>query len=291
MCVNLELIRKNSILVIEGELWIMFSKFKLDDILLTDFQSYEILGREFFNSYKTEIQTGLQEFINENGIIDGTQLQKNWFPVKEQFDIFLSHSHNDEDLAIALAGFLKEEMGLNTFIDSCLWGYSNNLLRKIDEKYCRHSNGTSFDYDKRNYSTSHVHMMLSIALMRMIDECEAVFILNSLNSLSLQEELEREFTSSPWIFNELSVADVIRIRPINDYRSDKLFFEHGIVNENATLSIQYDVSDVLKKFFPLSKEELYDAANEWEKNTKHFSSAMDYIYLSKKISCIRQFSN
>lgn len=269
----------------------MFSKFKLDDILLTDFQAYETFGREIFNSYKTEMQTSLQEFINENGIIDGTQLQQNWFPVKEQFDIFLSHSHNDEDLAIALAGFLKKEMGLNTFIDSCLWGYSNNLLRKIDEKYCRHSNGTSFDYDKRNYSTSHVHMMLSIALMRMIDECEAVFVLNSANSISLREELEKEFTSSPWIFNELSVADIIRIRPINNYRSDKFFFEHGIVNENATLIIEYDVSNVLNEFCPLSKEDLYEVANKWVKNSEHFSSSMDYIYLSKSISRTRQFSN
>lgn len=57
----------------------------------------------------------------------------------------------------------------------------NDLLREIDEKYCRHSNGTSFDYDKRNYSTSHVHMMLSIALSRMIDKCESVFFLNSEN--------------------------------------------------------------------------------------------------------------
>ena len=45
---------------------------------------------------------------------------------------------------------------------------SNDLLRRIDENYCRHSNGISFDYNKRNYSTSHVHMMLSIALSKML---------------------------------------------------------------------------------------------------------------------------
>lgn len=110
-----------------------------------------------------------------DGVIDGTKLQENWFPTKHKFNVFLSHSHNDKQLAIALAGFLKDKLGLNAFIDSCLWGYSNDLLKEIDQRYCRHRNGVSFDYNKRNYSTSHVHMMLSIALSRMIDNCEAVF--------------------------------------------------------------------------------------------------------------------
>lgn len=270
----------------------MFSKFKLDDISLSDFDNYKVVGQEFYNDYKIEIQTSLQDFINENGIIDGTLLQEYWFPIKKHFDIFLSHSHNDEKLAISLAGFLKKEMGLNTFIDSCLWGYSNNLLWKIDDKYCRHSNGTSFDYYKRNYSTSHVHMMLSIALSRMIDACESVFFLNSENSIILEKELEKKLTSSPWIFNELSVADIMRIRSIEDYRAGEFFLEHGdysIVNENANFTIEYDVSGVLKSFIPLSVDELREYSKDWKNNYKSFQSSMDYIYLSKKVIRIKYF--
>lgn len=137
----------------------MFSKFKLNDIAYSDFEKYESEGKEYYEKTKTDIQNSLKEFIGKDGVVDGSGLQESRFSTKQKFDVFLSHSHTDEKLAISLAGFLKRELNLNTFIDSCLWGYSNDLLREIDEKYCRHSNGTSFDYDKRNYSTSHVHMI------------------------------------------------------------------------------------------------------------------------------------
>ena len=182
----------------------MFSKFKLNDIIYSDFKEYESSGQEYYAQIQTDIQSSLKEFIGIDGVIDGTKLQESWFPTKQKFSVFLSHSHADEKLAVSIAGFLKKELNLNTFIDSCLWRYSNDLLREIDEKYCRHSNGTSFDYDKRNYSTSHVHMMLSIALSRMIDKCESVFFLNSENSISIAEEISKERTASPWIYNELS---------------------------------------------------------------------------------------
>lgn len=82
---------------------------------------------------KKDIQNSLREFIGLDGIIDGTKLQENWFPTKQKFDVFLSHSHNDEKLAICLAGFLKEKLDLDTFIDSCLWRYSNDLLKELDK--------------------------------------------------------------------------------------------------------------------------------------------------------------
>lgn len=263
----------------------MFSKFKLNDIQYSDFKSYEDFGQEYYETIKPNIQESLKDFIGSDGVISGTKLQKNWFPTNHQFNVFLSHSHDDEKLAIALAGFLKKELNLNTFIDSCLWGYSNDLLREIDEKYCRHSNGKSFDYDKRNYSTSHVHMMLSIALSRMIDNCEAIFFLNSENSISLNEEIRKDRTSSPWIYDELSLADTMRIKPINEYRDTFLKFEHrtyDAVNESTLLNIKYDVDDVLKTFISLSYSDLISCANRWKNNIK-FQSALDYIYLSKNI--------
>lgn len=264
----------------------MFSKFKLDEILLDDFKEYESIGKSYYRTIKTDFQESLKAFISEDGIIDGTKLQQNWFPIKNQFDVFLSHSHNDEELAISLAGFLKTKLNLDIFIDSCLWGYSNNLLRKIDKKYCRHTNGISFDYNKRNYSTSHVHMMLSIALARMVDNCEAIFFLNSENSISLNEEIKKERTSSPWIYNELSLADLLEIQPISKYREGVLHVEYGVydlVNESSTLHIKYDVDDVLKKFIPLSSKDLMQCVEDWERNNRCYQNALDYIYLHKNI--------
>lgn len=263
----------------------MFSKFKLNDIQYSDFKSYEDFGREYYEEIKTDIQTDLKNFIGSDGVISGTKLQDSWFPTKHKFNVFLSHSHDDEKLAIALAGFLKKELSLNTFIDSCLWGYSNDLLKAIDENYCKHSDGKSFDYDKRNYSTSHIHMMLSIALSRMIDNCEAIFFLNSENSISLNEEIMKDRTSSPWIYNELSLADMMRIRPINEYRDTFLNFgrrTYDAVNESTLLNIKYDVDNVLKTFISLSYFDLISCASKWKNNIK-FQSALDYIYLSKNI--------
>lgn len=264
----------------------MFSKFKLNDIAYSDFEKYESEGKEYYEKTKTDIQNSQKEFIGKDGVVDGSGLQESWFSTKQKFDVFLSHSHTDEKLAISLAGFLKRELNLNTFIDSCLWGYSNDLLREIDEKYCRHSNGTSFDYDKRNYSTSHVHMMLSIALSRMIDKCESVFFLNSENSISIAEEISKERTASPWIYNELSLADMIEIRPINCYRDKFLQFSHrayDAVNESSSLQIKYEVGKMLRSFISLSKYDLISCAKEWRANKKSFQSALDYIYLSKDI--------
>lgn len=264
----------------------MFSKFKLSDINYYDFSEYESIGQEYYNQMKINIQKPLKEFIAVDGVIDGTKLQQDWFPIKQNFNVFLSHSHSDEKLAISLAGFLKNELKLNTFIDSCLWSYSNDLLRKIDKQYCRHSNGTSFDYGKRNYSSSHVHMMLSIALSRMIDNCESVFFLNSENSISLDEEINNKRTSSPWIYNELSLADIIEIRPINEYRDRFLQFSHSkydAVNESSTLHIKYEVGKILKNFISLSYSDLMNCVGEWKTNDNNFQSALDYIYLSKNI--------
>lgn len=204
----------------------------------------------------------------------------------------MSHSHNDEKLAICLAGFLKEKLDLDTFIDSCLWRYSNDLLKELDKKYCKYSDGVSYDYDKRNYSSSHVHMMLSIALSRMIDNCEAVFFLNSENSISLSVEIDRERTSSPWIYNELSMADIIQIREYEEYRKESyLEFAHReceTLYGGSGLHIQYKVNDILKKFIPLTYCDLINCAEEWEKSSEQFQSSLDYIYFSKGILALSQ---
>ena len=62
-------------------------------------------------------------------------MQANWFP-QIKADIFISHSHKDKGLALALAGWLEETFGLTAFIDSCVWGYANKLLKMIDDEYC-----------------------------------------------------------------------------------------------------------------------------------------------------------
>lgn len=169
------------------------------DILMADYNT------EINNSFQTLIQ------LDANGTIDANQLQNDWFP-KIEADIFLSHSHDDLELAKKLAGYLYKKFGLKTFIDSTLWGSSNTLLKDIDDRYSKRDDFKYYDYSKRNFSTSCIHMILSSALYHMIDNCEAFFFLNTPNSIKdISFKNKNLHTASPWIFYELDISKKIRI--------------------------------------------------------------------------------
>lgn len=168
-------------------------------------------GKEIFKKYKTRVRNNLKEYIiGESGIIDGTKLQNDWFP-QIDCDIFISHSHKDENLAITLAGWLYDRFHLESFIDSCIWGFADDLLKIIDEEHCKNTN-KSYNYKLRNYSTSHVHMMLNMALMQMIDKSECLFFLNTPNSIDLSNIETR--TLSPWIYSEIGISQMIEKKRI-----------------------------------------------------------------------------
>lgn len=142
--------------------------------------------------------------------LDGSKLINEWFPIVKS-DVFISHSHKDEELAICLGAWLYQRFGITSFIDSTVWGYSNDLLESLDKKYCYNSQTNSYNYEKRNLTTSHVHMMLSTALNNMINNTECLFFLNTPNSITIGEDLEKKDTTtySPWIFSELSTAMIV----------------------------------------------------------------------------------
>lgn len=45
-------------------------------------------------------------------------------------DVFISHSHADEDEAIRIA-LSMEKIGLKAFVDSCVWVHADELLKKL----------------------------------------------------------------------------------------------------------------------------------------------------------------
>ena len=51
----------------------MFSKFKLNDVVYSDFKEYESIGKEYYAQIQTDIQNSLKEFIGIDGVIDGTK--------------------------------------------------------------------------------------------------------------------------------------------------------------------------------------------------------------------------
>lgn len=203
-----------------------------------DFKDFYEIGLTQNNLTKKTIRENLNAFISENGIIRGTDLQKNWFP-EIKSHIFLSHSHKDEKFAIVLSGILYEHFKIKTFIDSTVWGYSNEILKQIDDKYCKNIDQKTYNYDKRNYSTSHINITLATALNKMIDNSECIFFLNTPQSVTPNSVIDK--TASPWIFSEIATTQIIRKKkPQRVIQMSKQYSaESKSLNEN--LKIEYDI--------------------------------------------------
>lgn len=157
----------------------------------------------------------------KQAMIGGTQLQEEWFPSEfydSQFQVFISHSHSDESEVKKLAGYLYEHYGLRSFIDSLYWGYVNDLQRSLDDYYASYErDGKSYyDYDTRNFLTSNVHIMLSMALMKMMDSCECLIFVDSDNSLKYSKGTKA--TPSPWIYEEMGYSKRLRVNVPQRYQ-------------------------------------------------------------------------
>ena len=185
------------------------------NISKSDFEDFEDLTEKYDELIKNDKEK-IKEKIDSFEIMDeedGNKIQANWFP-KINADVFISHSHDDEELAKALGGYIiSEKTNLKPFIDSEVWGYSNELLKSIDNNYCKFENSDLYSYKLRNHSTSHVHMMLSVALMQMISKCRYFIFLDTPNSNENNNTLIKDNdinkTNSPWIYNELMVTKII----------------------------------------------------------------------------------
>ena len=217
------------------------------------------------------------KFKSPRGTLNGQLMTSDCFPITHA-DIFISHSHQDEKLAISLAGKLKKELGITCFIDSTVWKHVYELLRLIDDEFCRKSQSGIYDYTKRNYSTAHVHMMLSVALSRMIDTCEAFLFLNTSNSLIpeyLSEAIEgvldnKPKTFSPWIYYELSVSHLIR-KPLEECRNKELIeklrstpsCKNFSESSREVLKVEYEIDT--SHLMMLNMNKIDSICNKWRK--------------------------
>lgn len=187
----------------------MYKAFNLTDNSFKDTDiaySYNVLSSYYSLAEKSK-NTLLSHL--KNGSINAASLSHESFPIHPH-DIFISHSHCDVGDALRLATFLSEKFGLSCFIDSAVWRYSDNLLFEIDNHFCKNPDGQTYSYELRNRTTTHVHMLLASALSEMINQCEAVFFLNTPNAITTQSSVEQTF--SPWIFYELEVIRLIEAR-------------------------------------------------------------------------------
>lgn len=245
------------------------------------FNDYLELGRTIFIQNQKSIYDTLDKYLLDDGVIDGDAISQDWFPIIKA-DVFISHSHLDEDYVIAFAGWLEDKFKLNAFVDSWVWGYSNNLLKNIDNKYCKNSKNT-YNYKKRNISTSHVHMMLNVALMKMMDRCECIFFMNTPNALPIADYIKNtESTLSPWIYSEIEMTKYLReqIPP----RIGRLHPATEMVqHEHAGLNIQYKVNKTHMK--KINDQIL----KEWSSECSNNEHPLDTLY--KKVHKIEKIQH
>lgn len=144
----------------------------------------------------------------------------------------------------------------------------------IDDQYCWESDRSIYDYNKRNRSTSHVYMMLSTALAKMIDKCEGVFFVNTPNSISADKYIKgSEVTDSPWIYSEIAMTSLVRKRSPLEHRKKISEARDSMESIEKSLRIEYDVD--LSHLTQLSIQDLVRWSDE---NIVKGSSALDSLY-------------
>lgn len=137
----------------------------------------------------------------------------------------------------------------------------------------------------RNYTTSHVHSMLSSALAEMIDSSECLIFFNTPNSIYLNDEIKSktngQSTFSPWIYHELSISGMIRKK-----KPERLLIEHFSHRDSAAnegmlgLVVEYDVTKYLKEMITLTDDILL----EWKRKHNSNQNALDELYSLVKSS-------
>lgn len=262
-----------------------------DTINLLD---YTEKGRRHLEEKKDLVYKPIKEYII-NGIVDGTKIENDWFPTDLKVDIFISHSHKDEDLVLGLAGWIYDEFKLECFVDSCIWGYVDDLLSMINNKFSdmrTKNNRYIYNHEKCNTASKHVNTMLSIALQRMIDKAEVTILVNTNNSIDKYEDIYETATFSPWINIEIFCTQIIRHRPISEYRNEikqvvENFHRNG--QPENELKIAYKLS--LANFFTLRVEDLLNWYENLTKNNDQYNYALEAYPLDKlyKIVCPKEF--
>lgn len=142
------------------------------------------------------------EILGHNGLIDADKLMQSCMPQKNGFNIFISHSHKDFDYAQKLASYILKKFGLTCFIDSNIWLNSEEDIQKPYDRM--NKRGSSIKYDDVLKSSAHVHAMLSMSLLKMMDSCECCIFIDP-----EEEYVPMDSVSSAWIYEEVTMFNYI----------------------------------------------------------------------------------
>lgn len=214
----------------------MYAAYQISQ-LSKDVKDFAHVARDREERNSKAVRAGLQSFLTSDGAMDAAKIMEGWFPSKPH-EVFISHSHLDKEEALALAGWLEKKLSLTSFIDSTCWGHMDNIFEMLDEKFGplgkRHAS-----YENARKAASHIHMMLSTSLTKMMDQCECVLFLNTSNSIkkaSVEKTAKESVTQSPWLFHEISMLKLLGRREKNAHRTAMQNFSESTGQKEASAS-------------------------------------------------------
>lgn len=148
--------------------------------------------------------------------VTAESIWENWFDTVDA-DVFISHSSANKETAVQFANWLYKNFELKSFVDSQFWLKINDLQAEFDktlmykktvfDEYGLPHKKCFYSYEKRNQSTAHIHALLSYALTKMIQKTPYFIFIKSQDSVSFENSIEN--LTSPWIFHELAVVDLL----------------------------------------------------------------------------------
>lgn len=258
----------------------MFAKFRIN---IQEISKLKTAYPSRFIANGDKSQRFYQQLIetckDTDGCINGAELSGLIFPFEhDKYDVFISYSHNDIRAAKYLYHYLTYKCEFRVFMDSTIWNSADGLLRVIDRKYCYNEEEGTYNYSKRNFSTSHVHTMLGMAMIEAIKRSELFLFIESDESISLKDGINN-FTLSPWIYQEIQFANNLPLdepdRPL--YVRTRFYSTGGVMNESH-LGIKYSVDT--KEFHELSSDDLTNVILRAVPGEIH---PLDSLYIEKGI--------
>lgn len=256
---------------------------------LYDYNSLGALAATTENqdNFRNQIEVrfeGLKNYFLDQytGTLDAEEISSHLFP-EEKYDIFLSHSHADREKAIEFAATMKN-LGIEVFVDSCAWGYSQDLIDALNENHGNKEifqDRVNYDYRAATNNINNVNTILLSALKKMIHKCEAFIFLKTENSVPISDYEHNDLTLSPWIYSELQfsalVAQSKKIRLSMEKFEAKASQQ---IHRNETNNIKF-AHKVLNDHLP--KVRASDFAYWLTKNSKTGTDALDSLYTSLSI--------
>ena len=229
--------------------------------------------RQYENDKSISLQK-LQKIINSRDIIQAWEIKKLLLPSK-RYDIFISHSHKDLELAKGFANYLYLFFNVTCFIDSLYWGNIDELQNELNELHLTYDGVTKksyYDYEKTLQVAKHADMILASALTEMIDNCECVFFLNTDSSVIRgTEAISKNETYSPWIYHEVCTTTIIQKKQRSKFNESYQFRDNAI-KQIPDISYGLDLSGMTV----LREEDIF----EWEIkiNSNKDKHPLDVLY-------------